>query len=163
MSLVSEHFYSYALQLINGSSPDVILSQVEEIGTEKDLMVLKQNSIIAAISTRKNVTELDTHKYLDAKFQPLFQIGARINFSKYFILGNLILEYSEDPDVKKIAHYYVRRVGGKSIFSCDLKKANLSETRKNIIEDNIKKYAAHDEDRARQVIQKLFDKIRLKE
>lgn len=103
-------------------------------------------ALFAAVGARRTIEQdsfiqqyIQKVSALRAILSEKFMIQNKLNYTKLYVLGNLLLQSGCFDDVAAIRNYQ-SKIQGKSLLTSDTTKANLSEKKKEIIKNQISKY-----------------------
>jgi len=126
--------------------------QPAEVGNEFQAMssdtqqAIAPLALIAAIGARRTIEQdsviqgyIQKVPIVRTVLNDKFMISNRVNFTKLYMLGNLLMQSGSFDDVQAVRNYQTK-IKGKSLLTSDANTANLSDQKKNIIRGQVGKY-----------------------
>jgi hypothetical protein len=129
----------------SGVQPSEVANEFRDMTDEKR-QAIAPLALIAAIGARRTIEQDPVIQAYLQKVQiarsillESFTLANKVNFTKLYMLGNLLMESTSFDDVPAIKNYQAK-IKGKSLLTADASSANLSDKKKEIIRSQLGKY-----------------------
>jgi len=145
--------------------------QPAEVANEFAVMSeeLKQSlaplALLAAVGARRTIEQdllvqqfIQKVPILRSILNDRFMIQNKVNFTKLYVLGNLLMQSGSFDDITAVKNYQTK-IQGKSLLTSDITKANVSDKKKEIIKAQINKYNINEFLLAAKTISEAFTRV----